>query len=104
MEKEQLKNNLKSESQWLKGLFIVVFIVAYQVAELVTFVVVVFQFLFALFTGERNTNLTKFGLNLSKYMYQILQFVTYNTDTKPFPFLDWPNEEPKPLSGASFEQ
>ena len=43
MEKEQLKNNLKSESQWLKGVYIVIFMIVYQVAELVTFVVVVFR-------------------------------------------------------------
>ena len=34
-----------------------------------------------------------FGASLARYVYQCLLFVTYNTDSKPFPFGEWPDAE-----------
>jgi hypothetical protein len=53
--------------------------------------VVVIQFGFVLITGDRNQKLLDFGASLSKFIYQILQFVTFNSEDKPFPFSDWPS-------------
>ena len=35
----------------------------------------------------------RLGKNLSAYVYQIFQFQTFNSETRPFPFADWPDED-----------
>lgn len=87
---EEVKTNLKSKSVWLRGLFMLLFAVLYGVAELVLAVVAVFQFGAALITGKPNDNAVRFGNSLGQYIFQIAQFVTFNSEVKPFPFSSWP--------------
>ncbi len=66
--------------------------VAFNVAEFVTFVVIVLQFLASLFTGQPNDQLSRFGRNMGQYLQQIIMFLTFATEEKPFPFSSWPDE------------
>ncbi|MGD8644761.1 MAG: DUF4389 domain-containing protein [Chromatiales bacterium] len=91
---EKLKQNLSARETWLRGFYIVLFTIAYMVAEVVLVAVVVFQFLATLFTGGTNERLLKLGQSLSTFVYQILRYVTFNTDARPYPFGAWPKGEP----------
>ncbi len=95
MDKEQVKSNVTSASHWMRFVYMLLFAVILYVAGIVVGVVVLIQFLFALFTGSDNTQLRQLGDSLSQYIYAALRFLTYNTDDKPFPFADWP--EPAPI-------
>ncbi len=77
---------------WVRALLMLFFLVAYSVAELVIWVVVVLQLLMVLITGRANENLLILGNNLSAYVYQIFRFQTFNSERQAFPFADWPNE------------
>lgn len=98
---DELKQNLTAKETWVRGLFLLLIAFLLSVAKLVTSVVVVLQFLFTVFTGQTNENLQRFGASLSRYVYQGMRFLTYNTDTKPFPFSPWPDaddmDEPTPM-------
>jgi len=87
---EQLKSNLSSGTQWLRLVFMALFAVLLYLAFIVFSVLVVVQFLFALITGKDNVNLRHFGDALSQYIFQILQYLSYNSWDKPFPFAEWP--------------
>lgn len=89
---EDLKENVTRHSIWLRLVFMIVLGVAFNVAEFVTFVVIAFQFLVSLFTGQPNDQLSRFGLNLARYLQQIIVFMTFATEEKPFPFTPWPDE------------
>ncbi len=100
---EQIKERLTRRSVWLRALYMVFFAIVYGVVELVWVVVVVVQFLLVLFTGRVNWRLLQFGNNLSAYFYALLRFQTFNTEVRPFPFADWPNEtveDDNPWTGA----
>jgi len=86
------EQHYKNSSVWLRGLFMLIFIFFMGVVKFVTPVVAGFQFLAILFTAEKNNNLLKFGKSLSVYDYQIMLYLTYNSEFKPFPMGDWPNE------------
>lgn len=88
-----IKQNLKSRAIWLRLLYMLLFAVIYGITELVLFVVVLFQFIHS-FTGRVNKNLREFGQSLGTFIYQIVQFLTYNTEELPFPFGDWPKGPP----------
>ena len=77
---------------WIRLLYVGLFAIIYWVAEVVLVAIVVIQFGFVLISGERNDKLLQLGAGVSKFIYQILRFVTFNTDSKPFPFSDWPAE------------
>ena len=87
-----IRENVTRRGIWLRLVFMIVFSVAYSVAELVTLAVVVFQFLASLFAGKPNDRLTRFGRNLARYFQQITVYMTFATEEKPFPFTPWPDE------------
>lgn len=89
--KDELKSNLLSPKHWQRLIFMLLFAVLLHIASLTMWVLVALQFLFALITGKDNTNLRSLGGSISTYIFQALQFLTYNSEVKPFPFSDWPS-------------
>jgi len=87
---EQLSENLKNTSNWLRLLFMLLFAAFYSIAEIVLLVVVTFQFLCKLISGSTNERALAFGAQLSTYIYQTFMYLTYNTEERPFPFANWP--------------
>ena len=96
-----IKDNITRRSIWLRLVFMIVLSMAYGVAELVTLAVVVFQFLASLFAGKPNDRLTRFGRNLARYLQQIIVYMTFASEEKPFPFAPWPDE---PHEGTLVEE
>jgi hypothetical protein len=92
-EQSELKVRLLSAEHWLRFVFMVLFAVVAGVASYVVAVLIIIQFLFALVTGTGEERLKAFGGSLSKYLFQILQYLTYNSEEKPYPFNDWPVAE-----------
>ncbi len=89
---QNLKENVTRSSIWLRLISMIVLAIAFNVAEIVIFAVVIFQFLVTLFTGKPNSQLRQFGSNLARYIQQITSFMTFGTEEKPFPFSSWPDE------------
>jgi len=94
MDNEQLKSNLTSSKHWLRLVFMLLFAALLQVASLVMWILVAVQFIFSLVTGEDNHYLRRFGHSLSTYIYDVLKFLCYSSEEKPFPFADWPASSP----------
>ena len=91
-EEPSLVKNLKSKSIWMRLLFMLVITFLYSVSRIVVGAVVVVQFFWILFTGETNQKLQVFGKSLATYTNQIILYLTFNTEERPFPFdMDWPN-------------
>ena len=91
---QETKNRLADRSIWVRALYMIIMVIAYSIGETLLIIISVFQFLCALITGRVNESLHAFGANLSAYMYDILQFATFNSEYLPFPFNDWPDVEP----------
>ncbi len=89
---KNLKENLLAKNKWIRCLFMILFLIIFSVAKFLIWLIVAFQFISLLFTNNVNRKLLDFSKNLSFFMYQILQFVTYNSETKPYPFSPWPDE------------
>ena len=93
----EIKENLKQQSTWLRALYMLMFTLFYGIAEVVLFAVVIFQFLLVLFTGKSNPRLQKLGQTIATYIYQIIQYLTFNSDYQAYPFGAWPKGEPSEL-------
>ena len=86
------KERVTARPTWTRGLYILLFIVIYNIAEIVVYAVVILQFLFTLFSGDRNAQLQSLGKNLSTFIYQVFMYITYNSDERPYPFAPWPGD------------
>lgn len=90
---EKVLDNLKSESRWLRLLFMVLFYMLAHIVGLLILLIAIIQVVHGFIKSEPNSRLLDFTVGLNQYFYQIIQFVTYNSDTKPYPFSDWPREK-----------
>jgi len=94
-DRERLEENVKSRSTWLRLLYMVVFGALYALSRFVVFAVVVLQFFWLLFTGSANPKLTAAGQSLATYTYELVRYLTFASDVRPFPFdADWPSTDP----------
>ena len=84
------KDNIKSESFWLRSLFMVLFLVIYRLVDVLVVLVAISQWLYMLLTGDASSSLSRFAAGLGAYIAQIISYLSYNTEEKPFPFSDWP--------------
>ncbi len=94
VESSKVEENLKSRTTWLRLLFMAIYGVVAWLAGMVGLVIVVLGFFWVLFTGEVNRELRQIGQAIASYIYEIVRYLTFNTDDKPFPFGGaWPSGE-----------
>lgn len=98
---EDIKQHLTAKETWIRGVYIVLFAVFYSLAEFILFALVVFQFLAMLLTGQPNTRARELGQSLSSYFYQIIQYMSANSEQRPYPFSPWPDGPPPAGESAS---
>lgn len=96
-----LRQHLTAGATWRRGVFMLVFVVIYSLAELLVAAVAVFQFLAVLFTGRPHARLEPFARSLSLYVFQVVQFFTFGREEKPFPFSPWPDADLSAPPGRS---
>lgn len=91
-ELDDIVENLSEPSAWIRILFMLGFAVGFYVV-LVPLIglLALAQALFALIGGEPNDNLRRFGEGLTLYVTEILQFLFYDRQEKPFPFSNFPD-------------
>jgi len=98
---EDVKENVKIRLAWLRLFFILVFALIYYVTSFVLAVTVVVQFGFVLLGGRANRQLQRFGRSLGRYLDEMVQYTTYNSDRRPFPFSDFPSGDATPTTSRS---
>ena len=85
-----IKENAKNIDVWTRGLFILIYAVIFYFLFFLIWLVVIFQFLMKLITTELNSQLLDFSDSLTKYVTQILLYITFKSEERPFPFSPWP--------------
>lgn len=89
-----MKSHLTSESTWMRLLYTALFAIIFNIAEAVVVVVFAIQFLSRLFTGRVNERLRGLGQTLATYLYEIILYITFQSDERPYPFGPWPEGAP----------
>ncbi len=83
----------QGETGWQRVLFVALFWIVFYVAQTIVAAVAIAQCIFVLLTNNPNQHLLKFGDSLGKYIHDILRYVTFNSDQRPFPFTDFPKAD-----------
>ena len=88
-----IKSKLANPDHWLRLLIMLGFsFVLFIIARFVLSIVMLVQWILVLFTGETNQRLKEFTAGVNRYAYQIMEYMCFNSDERPFPFSDWPAE------------
>ena len=88
-----VEGNLKSRDTWIRLVFMLIYGAVLSVTSMVAMAIIVLGFLVVLFTGERNEQLKSAGSSVADYIREILCYLTFNEDRKPFPFgADFPSQ------------
>ena len=99
---DEIVDNLRKPNSWIRLVFMIAFAVfLYLIIAPVILVIMIAQVLFTLLTGSQNTNLKDFSNALAQYIYQILKFLLYGIEDKPFPFTDFPKVRDDDSGGSS---
>jgi hypothetical protein len=88
-----VKTNVKNVDTWIRGLFIIIYAVISYVLFWIIWLVVIFQFVMKVLTANLNPNVMNFSGGLTRYAFQILEYVTFQSETRPWPFGPWPAEK-----------
>ena len=90
MENQIQVKDVEPQNVWKRGLFMLLFAIAFGIGQAVLNAITIVQFLWLLFTREPNSPLVRFGNSLSMWLGDIARFQTCATDEKPFPWRPWP--------------
>jgi hypothetical protein len=77
--------NIKTNA-FLRLLFMALFFALFGIVRLLMWALVAFQFLSHLLTGRVTQRGQAWGNALSTWIYQMMLFMSYNTERMPFPF------------------
>jgi len=102
---EEIVDNLKQSSHWVRLPFMLAYgFILYLIFVPVVIVVMAAQILFALITGQSNRNLRGLASVVQQYVSQIIDYITYNSNERPFPFSDFPEEDISVVENSAFEK
>ncbi len=85
---EKLKSNAKETT--IRLLYAILFSFIYYIALAVVGAIILLQFGFTYMTGQPNEKLLAFSGTLNRYVLEILDFLTFRVERKPYPFDEWP--------------
>jgi hypothetical protein len=91
METKQPDEKPTTRDVWMRGLYMLLFIIGFTIGQWLLNLLAVVQFLWLLAAREPNQFLARFGSTLSVWLADIGRFLTCATHDKPFPWRPWPD-------------
>tara|TARA_E500000075_G_scaffold38645_1_gene34679 strand:+ start:66 stop:386 length:321 start_codon:yes stop_codon:yes gene_type:complete len=87
-----LSENIKEPSIWVNFFLKVIYLIFLNFIIPFLGFITLLQFLFSLGSKKPNDNLISFSKKISIYIYQIINFITYSSDERPWPFNAFPDK------------
>ena len=74
-------------------LYTILYLIIGRFISMVLFVITITQFIYSWLGDEPNDKILIFTEGMAEYTKQLVEYVGFNTNTKPWPIGDWPNIE-----------
>jgi len=88
---EEFETNERRKAGLSRALYTILFLIIIRLISTVLFVIAITQFIYSWLTGEPNEKILYFTEGLAEYSKQLVSYVGFNTDEKPWPAGDWPD-------------
>ena len=73
-----------------RALFIILYLIIIRLISTVLFVIAITQYIYSWLTGEPNDKIMYFTESLAEYSKQLVSYVGFNTNERPWPVGKWP--------------
>ncbi len=88
---DDIRENLTTGDTWLRLLWLILIGILAGIAVWLIWLVALVQFFFTLFTGRSQPHMDDFAAGLVAYTQQAFNYMTYQSDERPFPFAPLPS-------------
>ena len=93
-------NTDKEMSLWVRAFYMLGFMIAFGISESVLYLLAIVSLIYRAVNGENHQTMLGFGRSLARYVQQIADYLSFNTEERPFPFSSWPDSH-KPTKDPS---
>ncbi len=76
-------------------IYTVLFLLIGRITSIVIFAASIFQFIYSLIFSKPNDKVLEFTSSLSEFVKQIVSYVSFNSENKPWPIDNWPKPKIK---------
>ncbi len=90
---EEIKTNKYPKANLSRILYSILYLVIGRFISMVLFIIVMCQFIYSWLIGEPNEKLLDFTEAVSEYSKQLVRYVGFNSDERPWPAGNWPSAE-----------
>ena len=87
---EEVKTDKQPKAGWERGLYTILYLIIGRFISAVLFIIAISQFIYSWVIGEPNEKLLHFTNGLSEYAKQLVSYVGFNSEEKPWPVGEWP--------------
>lgn len=88
---EEIETNERKKAGLSRALYILLYLIIIRLISTVLFVIAITQYIYSWLTGEPNDKILHFTEDLAEYTKQLVSYVGFNTDEKPWPVGEWPD-------------
>jgi hypothetical protein len=88
---EEFETNERGKAGVSRVLYTILYLIIGRFISMILFVIAITQFIYSWLTGEPNEKILHFTEGLAEYAKQIVSYVAFNADEKPWPVGDWPD-------------
>jgi len=80
------------KASWSRFIYMILFFFISRLVSVIVFFIAAIQFIYLWINDKPNQNLLAFSQTLSSYAKEIIQYLTFNHDNKPWPLGEYPRE------------
>ena len=88
---EEFETNERGKAGLSRALYTILYLIIIRFISMVLFVIAITQYIYSWLTGEPNEKILYFTEGLAEYSKQLVSYVGFNTDEKPWPVGEWPD-------------
>ncbi len=82
---EEVETSNRGKPELTRALYTILYLILGRFISMVLFVIAITQFIYSWLTGEPNEKILHFTEGLAEYTKQLVSYVSFNTDEKPWP-------------------
>ena len=88
---DEVETNERERPGLSRALYTILYLIIIRLISMVLFVIAITQYIYSWLSGEPNEKILYFTESLAGYSKQLVSYVGFNTDEKPWPIGDWPD-------------
>ena len=88
---EEIETNEREKPGLSRALYTILYLIIIRLISMVLFVIAITQYIYSWLTGEPNDKILDFTQGLAAYSKQLVEYVGFNRDEKPWPVGEWPD-------------